>query len=71
MLEDDIVTTTKWTVANTSYSQYDRSKGKRGRDDQNRRGKHDSSYLRCIGRHNEIDRSSDRAAMQQTRENTS
>ena len=64
MLEDDIVTTTKWTVSNTSYSQYDRSKGKRGRDDQNRRGKQDSSYLRSIGRHNETDRSGDRVVMQ-------
>ena len=54
MLEDDIVTVIKQIVAATSDSRhYGGSKGKRGRDDQDRRGKHKSIYSRRTGHHNE------------------
>ena len=63
MLEDDRVVVTKQTVSITSNAkQYDESKGKRGRDDQNKRGKRDSIYTRRIGHRNEAKGSGDRAA---------
>ena len=55
MLEDDIVTATKRTVATTSDSRhYDKSKGKRGRDEQDRRDKRDPRDLGRTGHHIEV-----------------
>ena len=52
MLEDDIVTATKRTVATTSDSRHcDKSKGKRGRDEQDRRDKRDPRDLGRTGHH--------------------
>ena len=62
MLENDIVTATKQTVTSTSDSrQYDGSKGKRGCDNQDMRGKRDSSDSRRISRNDETDPSGYRA----------
>ena len=62
MLKDDIVAATKRTIANTSYAKkYGGHKGKRGRDDQDRRGKRDPRELRQTGHRNEAKGSGDRA----------
>ena len=61
MLEGDIVAETKQTIATTSNSQqYGGNKGKIGRDDWDRRGKHNSRYPRLTGHRNEAEESGDR-----------
>ena len=71
MLEHDIVTATKRMVASTSDSQsYDGTKGNRGQDKQDMRGKHDSGDSSSTGRHNETNHLGGQAAMNQTRENS-
>ena len=56
MLEDDVATTTKRTVANTSnVGCYNESKGKRNRDDQERSGKRDSKELRQFGHRSAVE----------------
>ena len=70
MLEEDVVTVTKRTVASTSDSQsYGGNKEKQGQGDQDRRGKHDSSDSSHTDLHNEIDSSGGQAAKNQTRDN--
>ena len=55
MLEDDIFTTTKRTVATTLDSgHYDESKGKRGRDEQDIKDKLDPKYSGCTTHHIEV-----------------
>ena len=47
-----MIAAAKQTVATTSKSRhYDRSKGKRGRDDQDKRGKHEFRDSRCAIHH--------------------
>ena len=71
MLEDDIVVATKRTVAATSNSRhYGGSKGKRGRDDQDSKGKHDSRDSRRASHHNEAGGSGDRAVKSPRQDNT-
>ena len=60
MLEDDIVEATKLTVATTSNSRhYGENKGKRGRDDQDRRVKRNSRDPRRTGHRNEAEEPGD------------
>ena len=70
MFDDDIVITTKRTVAATSNSgHYGGSNGKSGRDDQNRRGKCDSTDSRSTSHHNEAKKLGDRAAVNPLQDN--
>ena len=61
MLEDDVVAATKQMVANMSdFGRYNENKGKRSRDNQNKRGKCDSKQSRQSGHCNATEGSVDR-----------
>ena len=63
MLEDDVVATTKQTVADTSDVGRDNgSKGNRNQDDQDRKGKRNSKESRRSGHRNAAEGSRDRVA---------
>ena len=56
MLKGDIVAETKQTIATTSDSQqYGGNKGKIGRDDWDRKGKHNFRYPNLTGHRNEAE----------------